>query len=120
MKLDEVYLNSNQTRRKSKLMPTREKNGATPSIFNNVNYVSFFFLLLAIFLREKYNKQNACRAFSREYKLRMSCRNADAAGSCRKPRSSIFMRTGGASVNYPGTFVQHMFLPDSERTGFLP
>jgi len=32
---------------------------------------------------------------------------------------SIFMRTDEASVNYPGTFVQHMFLPDSEKTGFL-
>lgn len=79
-----------------------------------------FFKFLAIFIREECNKQNACRAFLRKEKLRMSCRNADAEGSCRKPRSSIFMRTGEASVNYPGTFVQHMFLPDSERTGFLP
>lgn len=50
---------------------------------------------------------------------RVIYRNADAETPCRKPRSSIFMRIGGASANYPGTFVRHMFLPDSERTGFL-
>lgn len=55
-----------------------------------------------------------------KYTLRVSRRNADAETSRRKLRSSIFMRTGAASVNYRGTFVRHMFLPDSGETGFLP